>query len=355
MLGQCISVLRQGGVADIVVVCGHRSREVAAAAEAQGARPVLNPHFKEGMYSSVRAGAQALNPADTTVFLLPVDMPLVRLGTLSLLAQAMNKTNTPALQVGHPVFKGERGHPLCIRIELLQQLCGQDEQPGGLRPLLAAFEEAHPAQVCAVTVADANILFDLDTPEAYRQGCLLFTRRDYPTEEEAGVIVRHIHPMPAKGLAHGQLVGELAALFAKAINNHSNSGLIPELCRVGGLLHDVAKGQARHEEQGALWLRRLGFPRVAAIIAAHKDLDWQPGTPLSERELVHLADKLVRGRYLLSIDARFAEKLICYVEDPEAQAAIKERHALAKQLGLAVEEACGCELDALCASLAEPA
>ena len=44
--------------------------------------------------------------------------------------------------------------------------------------------------------------------------------------------------------------------------------LVPELCRVGGLLHDVAKGQSHHEEEGARWLHRLGFPRVAAIIAA---------------------------------------------------------------------------------------
>ena len=88
-------------------------------------------------------------------------------------------------------------------------------------------------------------------------------------------------------------------------------------------------------------------------MAAHKDLDWQEGDPLSERELVHLADKLVRGRYLLSIDARFTEKLVLYAEDPEAQAAIKKRHALARRLAQAVEEASGCELDAFCAALAE--
>ena len=33
LLGQCIEVLREGGVADIVVVCGHCGEEVAAAAQ----------------------------------------------------------------------------------------------------------------------------------------------------------------------------------------------------------------------------------------------------------------------------------------------------------------------------------
>ncbi len=354
VLGQCIDLLRQAGVQRIVTVSGHRAGELAVEARAHAAQPVYNPLFKTGMYSSIQAGVQALAAASGPVFLLPVDMPLIRSGTPALLAQAMDKTATgaAALQVAHPVFRGERGHPLCIRAGLLRQLCLQSGQPGGLRPLLALHEEACPQEVGEVAVADANILFDLDTPEAYTQGCALFSRRDYPTLEEAELIVRHIHPMPVKGLAHGQLVGKLAARFATAINKQSNSNLVPELCRVGGLLHDVAKGQPRHESEGAAWLRRLGFPQAAAIVAAHKDLDWQEGDPLSERELVHLADKLVRGQYLLSIDARFTEKLVLYAEDPEAQAAIKKRHALARRLAQAVEEASGCELDAFCASLA---
>ena len=351
LLGQCIEVLREGGVADIVVVCGHCGEEVAAAAQVYSARPVCNPHFKEGMYSSIMAGVQALSPTTSTVFLLPVDMPLIRLGTVSLLAQAMaNAGNTP--QVAHPVFRDERGHPLCIRAKLLHSLCKQEGPPSGLRPLLAAHEQAHPVQVAEVRVADANILVDLDTPEAYRQGCALFAQRDYPAVEEAEVIVQHIHLMPDKGLAHGRLVGELAGIFAAAINRRRGSNLLIELCQVGGLLHDVAKGQANHETQGALWLGRLGFPRVAAIIAAHKDLDWQESQPLGERELVHLADKLIRGRYLFPIDARFAEKLAQYAHDQEAVVAIRKRHTLAKQLAQAVEEACGCELATLCNSLA---
>ncbi|NLZ18005.1 MAG: NTP transferase domain-containing protein [Desulfobulbaceae bacterium] len=349
VLGQCIAVLKQAGVSDILVVAGHRSEEVAAEVCVHGARPVHNPDFLEGMYSSIVAGVRMLDPNLATVLLLPVDIPLIRVGTVLLLQEAMQARGA---QVAHPVFAGERGHPLCIRATLLRQLTQGEKGQAGLRPLLANHEQKHPKQVCEVRVADANILVDLDTPEAYKQGCERFGHRDYPAPEEAEVIVRYIHPMPAKGIVHGRLVGELAALFATAINRQQESGLNVELCRTCGLLHDLAKGQPHHEATGGLWLTRLGFPKAAAIVAAHKDLDWQTGGAITERELVHLADKLARGGYLLSIDRRFTEKKILYAHDAEAQAAIRDRHALARRLAQAVEEESGQELSALCRPLA---
>ncbi len=350
VLGQCIDLLRQAGVQRIVVVSGHRAEELAVEALRHGIQPVYNPDFPQGMYTSIRVGIQAVDPAAPGVFLLPVDIPLIRVGTLALLAQAMDKTATgaAALQVAHPVFRGERGHPLCIRAGLLRQLCLQSGQPGGLRPLLALHEEACPQEVGEVAVADANILFDLDTPEAYGQAQDLLDRRDYPSPEEAAAIVRHIHPMPARGLAHGRQVGALAGNFAAAINRAQKSRLLVELCRTCGVLHDLAKGHARHEELGGIWLGRLGFPRAAAIVAAHKDLDWQEGMPVTERELVHLADKLVHGSRVVSLKERFEEKLTLYAHDETAQAAIGERYDLARRLARAVEGASGQSLAELC-------
>ncbi len=348
VLGQCIGVLQEAGIVDILVVTGHRAEEVAAEARAHGARPVHNAGFLQGMYSSIRQGVQMLDAARAAVFLLPVDMPLIRVGTFRLLAECLRDS---AIQVAHPVFQGERGHPLCIRTKLLRQLTQAEETSAGLRPLLAGHEQAHPAQVCEVLVPDANILFDLDTPDAYRQAGILYEEREYPSAQEAEVIVRHIHPIPAKGLAHGHMVGEVAARLAIAMNRQQGSSLNAALCHTCGLLHDLAKGQPRHEKTGALWLGDLGFPKAAAIVAAHKDLDWQEDMAITERELVHLADKLVRGRYLLPIDRRFGEKLALYRHDAEAQAAIRERHALAKRLAEAVEKQCGQRLDTLCRDL----
>lgn len=344
VLGQCITVLKNAGAEDIVVVTGNRAAEVAAEAQVHKARPEYNPVFSQGMFSSIRAGAKALNPASSAVFLLPVDMPLIRVGTFHLLQEHLLATKA---EIAHPVFCGKRGHPLCIRASLLKDFGREKDHAAGLRPLLAAYERDNAQRVIEVAVADANILIDLDTPEAYRGACALYMCHDYPTIKEAEVIVSQIHPMPPKGLAHGHLVGELAALFATTINRQNDITLNASLCHVSGLLHDLAKGQPCHETKGSQWLIRLGFPRAAAIVAVHKDLLWQEGMPITERELVHLADKLVRGSALVTIENRFAEKLALYAHDKEAQAAITRRLDLAKRLAGAVEVQCGQDLYAL--------
>ena len=62
---------------------------------------------------------------------------------------------------------------------------------------------------------------------------------------------------------------------------------------------------------------------------------------IGERELVHLADKLVRGSRLVRLEDRFEEKLALYGNDPEAVRAIHDRYQLALRLAAAVEAAMG--------------
>jgi rubredoxin len=274
--------------------------------------------------------------------LLPVDIPLIRRGTIRLLLQALLEAPSRIL---YPVFAERRGHPPLLSNEVIGLIRSETDPEGGLRTLLARLEGDDPAQVREVPVADANIHFDMDTPDDYFAGCLLFGRRGVPTTAEAEAIVTHIHPMPEKGLAHGHMVGEVAGILCEAVIHHSGRELSPHTCRVCGLLHDIAKGQPHHEATGATWLQELGFDRAAEIVAAHKDMDWTPEKGVGERELVHLADKLVRGSRMIGIDQRFAEKLALYHHDPEAMRAIRSRQQLAQGLVAAVEAEVGQPLE----------
>jgi CTP:molybdopterin cytidylyltransferase MocA len=332
------------GIEDIVVVTGHRAEEVSAAAERAGARCAYNPAFAHGMYSSIRTGVLALADNSQGFFLLPVDIPLVRRGTFRLLLQAW--AEEPA-RILYPVFDERRGHPPLVSTELINLIRNETDPEGGLRTLLARLEAEHPEQVREVKVADANIHFDMDTPDDYFTGCLLFGRRGVPTTAEAEAIVTHIHPLPEKGLAHGRMVGDVAWILCQAVIHHSGRELSPHTCRVCGLLHDIAKGQPHHEATGAAWLRELGFDRAAEIVAAHKDMDWTPEMGVGERELVHLADKLVRGSRMIRVSERFEEKLALYNHDPEAVQAILGRYRLAQDLAAAVETEVGQPIELL--------
>jgi hypothetical protein len=143
------------------------------------------------------------------------------------------------------------------------------------------------------------------------------------------------------------MVAEVAVALCEAIIRQSGRELNPELCRVCGWLHDIAKGYPRHEEEGARWLRELGFDRAAAIIAAHRDVNWTPAMAISEREIVHLADKLVRGSRIVGISERFEEKLTLYQNDPEAVRAIRGRYDQALRLAAAVEAEAGQSLEVI--------
>ena len=344
VLAQCVALFRDCGIEDVVVVTGHRADEVGTVAKAAGARVAFNPDFADGMFGSIRTGVGQMAGQCAGFFLLPVDIPLLRRGTVHLLARSF--AADPA-RICYPVFAGRRGHPPLLRGDCIPAILAERAPEGGLRTLLAGIEAEQPAQVREVQVADAHIHVDLDTPEDFLAGSRRFDRRGLPTMAECEAILAYIHPMPAKGLAHGRAVAEVAVALAEAVNRHSDRGLDLELCRVCGWLHDLAKGHPRHEAQGARWLETLGFDRAAAIIAAHKDLDWTPEMGIGERELVHLADKLVRGSRVVRIEERFEEKLALYRDDPEAVRAIRSRYDLAMRLAAAVEMEMGQSLAVL--------
>ena len=348
LVEHCVALFHDCGIEDVVVVTGYRADELGAVVEASGARVAGNPSYADGMYSSIRAGVARLAADCPGFFLLPVDMPLVRPGTVRLLARSF--AETPTL-VSYPVFAARRGHPPLIHGDCRAAILAEQAPAGGLRTLLARIEAEQPDQAREVRVADANIHFDLDTPEDYRAGCRRFERRGWPTIAECEAILTDIHPMPAKALAHGRAVAEvvvaIAEALAEAINRRDGRKIDLELCRVSGWLHDLAKGHRDHEAEGGRWLEALGFDRAASIVTAHKDLDWTPAMEIGERELVHLADKLVRGDRLVALADRFKEKLALYRDNPEALAAIRRRYQLAMELAAAVEAAMGQPLDQL--------
>jgi CTP:molybdopterin cytidylyltransferase MocA len=344
VLEQCLTLFRQGGVEDLAVVTGHRSDEVGAVAGWAGARLIHNPDFASGMYSSIRAGVSALPDRCSGFFLLPVDISLVRCGTIKLLTRSFFQA--PA-RIVYPVFDGRRGHPPLLAPDLIPEISQHEPPPGGLRTLLARIEAEQPELVREVQVADANIHFDMDTPEDFLAGRRLYRRRDFPTMAECRAILDHLHPMPPKGLAHGRMVAEVAGMLCEAVNRRGERTLDSELCRVCGWLHDIAKGSPQHEEQGARWLRDLGFDRAAAIVAAHKDLPWTPDMVVGEREIVHLADKMVRGGRMVDVNTRFAEKLALYQDDPAAVRAVRSRLEQALRVSAAVEAEAGQPLEVI--------
>jgi putative nucleotidyltransferase with HDIG domain len=298
-------------------------------AERAGARCILNPHFKHGMFSSISAGIRALTGWVEAAFVLPADIPLVRPHTIRRMASIFV---TRRDGIVYPVFEGRRGHPPLIERKILNEAAA-DGATGPLFELLAR----HENEAINLLVADHGIHMDMDTPAEYDALCNLAACRDIPTRAECEAILA-MQSVALSQVRHSRWVAEVAERIALALER-SGLTLNLDLVMAGALLHDLAKGQPNHAAVGAEFLRSMDLPRVATVVGAHTDLDF--GGRLDESAIVYLADKLVRGKDLVTIDQRFAPSLARFSDNPPALHAVQSRMATAQAVALAVETRLG--------------
>jgi putative nucleotidyltransferase with HDIG domain len=342
-LERCIGLFRAAGVAEVIAVLGYRAEELQPLAENAGARCVLNPHFEQGMFSSISAGSRVLPGWVEAAFVLPADIPLVRSNTIRQMATVFVLRRAG---IAYPVFAGRRGHPPLIARKILDK-AAEEGAAGPLSDLLAR----HEREAIDLSVADQGIHLDIDTPADYDTLRALADCRDIPTRAECEAILAGQSVEPSQ-IRHSRRVSEVAERIALALAR-SGLSLNVELVRAGALLHDLAKGRPDHAIVGAELLRSMDFPRVATVVGWHTELDYTAGR-LNESAIVYLADKLVRGEKLLTISQYFQPALTRFKNNPLELRAAQSRMATAKAVALAVETRLGAPLSSIVNGAGKP-
>ncbi len=123
---------------------------------------------------------------------------------------------------------------------------------------------------------------------------------------------------------HSCAVAEKALELARRLEK-SGYPLNKELIYSAAMLHDIARAEHDHPARGAKWLAGEGYGSVADIIAAHHDLQEEEDSPVTEKTVVYLADKLVSGEREVTLDERFAKSAEKCVT-PEAKAEHKRKY-----------------------------
>lgn len=317
-----------------LVVGGARAEDTRREALALGAEFIVNSHPERGMFSSVRAGMAALPSGCDHVFVHPVDIPLVRRMTIRTLLDAAGKEESVPLI---PTYKGRSGHPPLFPAAVRDAVLRSSDD-GCLRDIV---ERSSPV---SVPVADAFILRDMDSPEDYAGLCALAPHRNVLLPEEAEELL-NVRRVPERGRRHCRVVGDVAAGFAEALNRtrtmRGETPLDPELARAGGLTHDVCKGEMQHEAAAGRLFRSFGMEEMARLVQDHRDLTLADDAPITERELVFLADKYVRGSEIVPMTERFHSKMERYAGDSAAVAAIAGRMERALRLAGRLARECG--------------
>ena len=208
-LERVIALYQSAGIQEIRVVAGYRAADVTALAGRCGAKPVFNPDFARGMFSSVVAGISGLSPDCAGFFIHPVDIPLVRRQTLIDLQNAFRHGNA---SIFYPTFLETRGHPPLIsgiHVNALKTSMGQD----GLRGFLNGYE----ADAMSVPVVDRFILKDIDTPKDYVWALNCVYHHDIPSDAECRAIMIR-QDVSKNVIDHCWTVADLARRMATALN-----------------------------------------------------------------------------------------------------------------------------------------
>jgi molybdenum cofactor cytidylyltransferase len=141
----------------VLVVTGHEPDKVAASLVGRAVTLVANPHFAQGLSTSLKAGLLALPDAAAGAVVLLGDMPEVGAPVIDALIAAF--TANPAVNAVVPMHQGQRGNPVLLGRHLFEAAMRLDGDAGARRLL-------DGEGVLALPVADAAVLRDIDTPEA---------------------------------------------------------------------------------------------------------------------------------------------------------------------------------------------
>ena len=163
-----IQALLEAGASEVIVILGHKADEVAPYATGNSVRVVINPRYKDGRASSIKAGILAVSPIASDIVIMAVDQPR----SPQIVSQVINshiETNAP---ITSPRYQGRGGHPLVFSASLKPELSRISEENQGLREVF----ERHRSRINKVIFDDPAIRLDLNTPQAYRNAFELYGR-----------------------------------------------------------------------------------------------------------------------------------------------------------------------------------
>jgi molybdenum cofactor cytidylyltransferase len=145
----------------VIVVTGHQREKVEAALAGLPITLVHNPHFADGLGTSLKAGVGALPGEADGVIVCLGDMPQVDAPLIDRLVEAFDPGKGALVVI--PTIDGKRGNPVVWSRRFFNDLMAVEGDVGA-RHLIGRFNEA----VAEVPLTGKAALTDIDTPEALR-------------------------------------------------------------------------------------------------------------------------------------------------------------------------------------------
>jgi molybdenum cofactor cytidylyltransferase len=160
VIESCIGNLRAAEIQDIVVVVGHRAKEIQQRLTALHVTYAVNPDPDSEMGESIARGVQQVNADARALIIALVDHPAVPAETIRMITDEWRS----GARLVQPEHAGRGGHPVLIDLAYRSELLALEPE-NGLRALFAA----HRHQVKRIPVESPYVARDMDTWEDYRR------------------------------------------------------------------------------------------------------------------------------------------------------------------------------------------
>ena len=290
-----------GNMDEIVVVVGKEAEKMKEVLRNRPVKLVSNPQYATSdMLTSIKIGIRALSKELNSFFVMPGDMPLVTPSCYQCLCREQERdTNIMVTQLR---YQGSGGHPILIHQKCREHIL-EYEGVDGLKGALRSYEE----QKKYLEWPESNILIDMDTAADYTEVKQRYEQRNLP-ERAAIFTMLQQSETPKEVIKHSIAVEKIALeLGEKALQKGYPMNV--NLIGAAALLHDVERRKKQHAVAGANLLERLGYPQLADVIREHMVLSDEAMEHIDERAIVYLADKLVEGEKITTVEERFQKKL----------------------------------------------
>jgi molybdenum cofactor cytidylyltransferase len=159
VLARTIETVRLAAIDELLVVLGASAEAIRLHLPTEGLKLVFNPHYQQGMATSLRAGLAAVDEQSNAALIVLGDQPFIRPGTLDRILDEYRRTGA---QIVIPAYRGNRGNPVLLDRSVFAEAMALEGDIG-----CRAIFPNHAQAIAKLEVDDEGILLDLDNPEDY--------------------------------------------------------------------------------------------------------------------------------------------------------------------------------------------
>ena len=160
MIGTVISRVLASSVEKAIVVLGSNYESHREVIKDYPVEIVNNKRYREGMFSSVKCGLEAVPDAADAVMVLLGDQPMIQADEMDQLIASYRDSEK---EISIATHEKKRGHPILFGRKFISEITGYSGE-ASLRDLL----QKHPSEILEIKTGNDRILRDIDTENDYQ-------------------------------------------------------------------------------------------------------------------------------------------------------------------------------------------